>query len=354
MKLYKIDIERFRGFPKLRIEDFKDLNLIVGKNNCGKTSILEAIFLSIGVSNPILAINIDGFRGLIHDETDDFQFIFHNLDYSNNIKIDTEFVKGPQFRKLIIHPTFEKVKDIEVKQHDTSTNTNLLSKKIDGIEFDFSVKSLKQSKDNFKKTVLLFTNQGLKSIPPVGYNESILGIFLRPITTSSDVYERLDKILIKKGQERLIKALHHIDNRVADISLGAKKMIYFDIGIEKLVPIQIMGDGIIRLLSFLVTIANAENGVVLIDEIENGFHFSVLNKVWESIYDAAKLYNVQVFATTHSIECAKAFNKIQSSRLLKEDTLRVFRIEKNKGEFETFKYDSEILESSVESNWEIR
>lgn len=354
MKLYKIDIEKFRGFSKLKFEDFKDLNLIVGKNNCGKTSILEAIFLSIGVSNPNLAVSIDRFRGLLHDETEDFRFIFHNLDYSKNIKIETEFVNNTQHRKLFIKPTFEKTKNVELKPDDIYTNTNSTIRKIDGIEFDFSIKSLKQSKDNFKKSILQFTSKGIKITQPEDYNESILGIFLRPTTTSSDVYERLDKIVIKKGEQKFIKALHHIDNRITDISLGAKNMIYFDIGIERLVPIQIMGDGIIKLLSILATIANAENGIVLIDEIENGFHFSVLNKLWESIYDAAKQYNVQIFATTHSLECAKSFNNVQSSKLLKEDALRLYRIEKIKDEFEIFKYDSEILESSFESNWEIR
>lgn len=354
MKLYKIDIERFRGYPKFEIEDFKDLNLIVGKNNSGKTSLLEAIFLAIGVSNPNLAINIDKFRGLFHDETEDFQFIFHNLDYSENIKIETEFVHGPQFRKLLIRPTYEKSKNIEIKPNEVSTNTNVSFRKIDGIEFDFSIKSIKKSKDNYQKAILQFTANGLKITQPAGYHETILGVFLRPVTTLTDVYERLDKIVVKKGEERFIKALHHIDKRISGISLGAKNMIYFDIGIDRLIPIQIMGDGIIRLLSYLVTIANAENGIVLIDEIENGFHYSVLSSVWESIYDAAKQYNVQIFATTHSFECAQAFNKIQSSRLLKEDTLRLYRIEKTKDEFQTFKYDSEVLEASFESNWEIR
>lgn len=356
MKLYKIDINKFRGFPKLNFEDFKDLNLIVGKNNSGKTSVLEAIFLSIGVSNPNLAMSIDRFRGLLHDETEDFRFIFHNLDYSENIKIETEFINSSQHRKLIIKPTYEKTKSVELKPDDISTNSNINSsvKKIDGIEFDFSIKSLKKSKDNFRKSVLQHTSKGIKITQPENYNESILGIFLRPTTTSSDVYERLDKILVKKGEQKFIKALHHIDSRISDISLGAKNMIYFDIGIERLVPIQIMGDGIIKLLSILATIANAENGIVLIDEIENGFHYSVLDKLWESIYDAAKQYNVQIFATTHSLECAKSFNNVQASKLLKEDTLRLYRIEKIKDEFEIFKYDSEILESSFESNWEIR
>ncbi len=354
MKLYRIDIERFRGFPKIEIEDFKDLNLIVGKNNSGKTSLLEAIFLSIGVSNPNLAIIIDNLRSLQHDQTEDFQFIFYNLDYSENIKIETEFVNVSQFRKLSIKPTYEKAKNIEIKPNEISTNTNVSFGKIDGIEFDFSVKSLKKSKDNYQKAILQFSTAGLKVIQPATYRETILGVFLRPITTLNDVYDRLDKIVVKKGEDRFIKALHHIDKRISGISLGAKNMIYFDIGIDRLIPIQIMGDGIIRLLSYLVTIANAENGVVLIDEIENGFHYSVLGNVWESIYDAAKQYNVQIFATTHSFECAKAFNKIQSSRLLNEDTLRLYRIEKVKDEFQTFKYDSEVLQSSIESNWEIR
>jgi AAA15 family ATPase/GTPase len=170
----------------------------------------------------------------------------------------------------------------------------------------------------------------------------------------NEVYERLDKILVKKEEEKFIRALRHIDYRISDITLGAKNKIYFDVGIDRLIPIQIMGDGIIRLLSFLVTIANAENGIVLIDEIENGFHYSALESVWGSIYDAAKQYNVQIFATSHSSECIKAYNNIQASMLLKEDTLRLFRIEKNKDVFETFKYDTEVLESSFENNWEIR
>jgi len=132
-------------------------------------------------------------------------------------------------------------------------------------------------------------------------------------------------------------------------------MIYFDIGIERRVPIQIMGDGIIKFLSILATIASAENGIVLIDEIENGFHHSVLNALWETIYKTAEQYNVQVFATTHSLECVNSFNEINKYDLINKDDSRLYRIEKmNKNDFEVFEYNSEVLESSVESNWEVR
>ena len=120
--------------------------------------------------------------------------------------------------------------------------------------------------------------------------------------------------IIKKEVDKFIKSLHHIDNKIVNIALGAKKMIYFDIGIDSLVPIQIMGDGIIRFLTILATIAFRKNGIVLIDEIENGFHYSILPKLWNAIHEAARQFNVQIFVTTHSYDCVKAFSEIYSNQ----------------------------------------
>ena len=116
-----------------------------------------------------------------------------------------------------------------------------------------------------------------------------------------------------------------------------------------------MGDGVGRLLSILITIANYENGIVLIDEIENGFHSTTLILLWNSIKDVALAYNVQVFATTHSLECVKTFSKSISSDLLGDELIRLYRLEKSKeNKHKVLKYNSEILQSSLESNWEVR
>ena len=132
-------------------------------------------------------------------------------------------------------------------------------------------------------------------------------------------------------------------------------MIYFDIGIERLIPIQLMGDGISRLLSILVTIANAENGIVIIDEIENGLHASALELLWGLIKDAAYTYNVQIFASTHSLECVKTYSDSFNSELLEKDISRLYRIEKSQNDiFSTIKYNSEVLKAAIESNWEVR
>ena len=71
-----------------------------------------------------------------------------------------------------------------------------------------------------------------------------------------------------------------------------------------------LGDGITRLLSFILSVFSNQGGVVLIDEIENGFHYTKQNLIWEILYDLAVDLNVQIIANTHSKEMVEAFNYI--------------------------------------------
>lgn len=358
MSLYSIEIKNFRGIKELVVTDFARVNLFVGKNNCGKTSILESIFLSIGISNPQLAINIDTFRGLLHNESDDFNFIFYNLDPSNKISIKTQFVSPSQYRHLNINPIFTAIQrnlKLNSSNEISSLSTTATAKGISGINFEFSVKSLSQSRDNFLKSSIELNPGGIKIQPSKDYVEKNTGIYLNSRTISQELHTRLDKIIQKKEQKKFIKTLKLIDSRIADLSLGSNNMIYFDIGIERLIPIQLMGDGISRLLSILVTMANAENGIVLIDEIENGLHATALDLLWGLIKDAAHTYNVQIFATTHSLECVKTFSDSFNSELIDKDISRLYRIEKAQNDvYSTTKYNSEVLKAAIESNWEVR
>ena len=72
-----IKIENFRGITSLEIQDFKKINIFVGKNNCGKTSVLEALFLVTGISNPSLSVTINNMRSLVINNIVDLKFIFN-------------------------------------------------------------------------------------------------------------------------------------------------------------------------------------------------------------------------------------------------------------------------------------
>ena len=120
----------------------------------------------------------------------------------------------------------------------------------------------------------------------------------------------------------------------------------------RLIPVQLMGDGISRILSLALAIASNPSGIVLVDEIENGIHHSVMEKVWKALGAFALSYDVQIFATTHSYECIGA--AYRAFEYDDEDELRLFRIEKDgQSKYKAVKFDRERLKSVLEFNMEV-
>src|SRR5260370_15583162 len=140
--------------------------------------------------------------------------------------------------------------------------------------------------------------------------------------------------------------------RVSLIPMADKTVIHGDIGMSRLMPIPFMGEGLRRVLSIVLAIANAKDGVVLIDEIENGLHYSVHKQVWQAIAAAARNNNVQVFATTHSWECIRYAHEAFS-----EDTiydLRMHRLDRIDTKTSVTTYDPEHIESALYNSVQMR
>jgi AAA15 family ATPase/GTPase len=91
------------------------------------------------------------------------------------------------------------------------------------------------------------------------------------------------------------------DTRIAKVRLGS---------LEKPVPLNSMGDGMMRILQLILKVFSARGGFLLIDEFENGLHYSIQSQVWRLIFDLAVSLDIQVFATTHSWDCIKSFSEV--------------------------------------------
>jgi AAA15 family ATPase/GTPase len=113
-----------------------------------------------------------------------------------------------------------------------------------------------------------------------------------------------------------------------------------------------MGDGLGRLTSLLLTIANAPGGVVLVDEIENGLHHSILGKVWRAIGDAARRFDTQVFATTHSYDCIRAAH--QAFEASESYDFRLHRLERIGDMIRAVTYDQAVLAAALKAELEVR
>jgi hypothetical protein len=93
------------------------------------------------------------------------------------------------------------------------------------------------------------------------------------------------------------------------------------------VPLRTFGDGVNRLFGIVLSLCNARNGVLLVDEIENGLHYSVQSDVWRAIFRLANDLDVQVFATSHSWDCVQAFQVAASESSQDGVLVRLSRLE---------------------------
>jgi hypothetical protein len=163
------------------------------------------------------------------------------------------------------------------------------------------------------------------------------------------------KMELAKQQGAILPALQILEprlKRLAAVPMARETLIHGDIDLPLLVPVPFMGEGMRRLLSILLAMAESKDGVLLIDEIENGFHYSVQKKVWQAIAAAARQNNVQVFATTHSWECLRWAHEAFS-----EDTeydLTLHRLDRGDDETKAVRYDQEMIESALYNALEMR
>lgn len=352
MQYQDLTIENFRGIEKLQITNLKRVNLLVGKNNCGKTSVLEALFLLSGMSNPQLPVNIHIFRDLILTRDEDFSFMFRDLDFT--IPITISGILDNKKRKLTIRPLYSRYKPKIIEKHvepvtqpDFMPSSTSLVQIVEGLELKF----MNGPNQQFSATISLKEKESqLKG----KYSENLSCSFINPKTSMNQMDKHVEGLLVQKELDRVIAILQGIEPQLSDIRLGAGSMIWVDIGREKLLPLNIMGDGMRRVLAFISTVSAMKNGVVLLDEIENGLHYSSLSVLWKTLFAACKEYNVQLVATTHSYECIESFSKTYEQIEPQGDDIRLFRIDREDDKHNVVTFNAELLNAGIEKDFEVR
>jgi predicted ATP-dependent endonuclease of OLD family len=178
---------------------------------------------------------------------------------------------------------------------------------------------------------------------------------VRPTDPQQDAAD-YDRVVLKAGgEERLENLLRKIEpnlKTIRSIRPYGAALLYLDVGLKEKIPAVHLGQGFIRLLSIYSELIASGEKVLLIDEVENGLHYSVLTEIWRGLLNAAEQEDVQVFATTHSYECIRAAHQAFAETLAYDFALH--RLEEVKGDIRVTTYDRETLETSLASNFEIR
>lgn len=358
----KLSIKNFKTFSSLDISNLARINLITGKNNSGKTSFLEALYLCLGPANPELFINILARRGIIGNIFSPAlaSYAFYNLDTQNKISFLVGEKKGQDFELQI---TSQKLLPYSITKPSVDEVSGLATQKFIDPGTSLTIKltyhprkgEQKGKKGNPLTTYAIFSGENAvftgdrQTVFTQSVYISTPG--LKSSTSDSDRYSYLDKKNRIGEFEAVLRSIEPNLKRTSLLIENNTTFVAGDVGYG-LVPLSVLGEGMNRLATLLLAIASSENGVCLVDEIENGFHFSVLEKLWEGIQNFSKSFNCQVFASTHSYECLTAASKIFSN--CDESQFKLHRLLRKESKVEFFSFDSNQLKAAIESEWEVR
>jgi hypothetical protein len=125
-----------------------------------------------------------------------------------------------------------------------------------------------------------------------------------------------DKIALSDREKDVVEALRIIDPGISAVSMVGgegprqpRTAIVRSGNISRPVPLRSFGDGLNRLFGIVLSLVNAKDGLLLIDEFENGMHHTVQLDVWRTVFSLAQKLDIQVFATSHSWDSIEAFQK---------------------------------------------
>lgn len=313
--LKSLYIQNYRLFRDLHLPRLGRVNLITGKNNTGKTALLEAIRIWASKGDAYLINHVlfeRGSWGVNKKWQEDYASLFYKHDLNKSISINDL--------------------SIEFKEDESSDNFDEVYAHLDGRPAKkLNTRSFQEGKTYDKLTHISSWEKQLNF---------------------DNVW---DRIALTANEQILIKVLKVIDPTIDRVSVinNEVKVRAKENGIEKAFPLKHFGNGINWIAEIGLALTDTKNNILLIDEIDSGFHYSVLEKLWAIIFEYAELLNIQVFATTHSSDCVEAFTEVA---LQSSTNAEYFRLGKtrNTNQVKVTYYTLEQLETAVLHDIEVR
>jgi hypothetical protein len=351
--LESIRIEGFRGIASLSIDDFSTVNIFVGSNGVGKTSVLEACALAADPLSPQLISAFSTWRELppISKETDDgFRALFPGLNTHSHITISYRTTGGE--RRLMITGLHSSTSEI-IRTSSGSASAPLAdSDALAGIQLVLNSGAGPQQ----STMTCMLQDRGI-NVQVKSSAKRELGSFYihgRRSTSAAETAALVTRLYERKRESPFIATLQRIDPRIKRLQPGLRRnapIVLADLGGEFMVPINLLGDGFNRICLILTGILWDVTRVTVVDEIDSGLHHSIMTKFWEDAARMLKEMNHQLFCATHSDEMLMksldAFEKQQ-------DALRVFRLERRNNELGIRRYTYRDYKRAVMEGEEVR
>lgn len=352
-RLQNLRVKNFRQLKDLSIESLGDVNLIVGGNNSGKSTFLEAIRLLAGRGAPSLieellashgeyqfgpspSVDVDapGGRALAN------LFSGRRFPFEDDEPISIGEMHGGlglQLEHVALEEFFEE-RDVN---GETLTTRRLRRVPKDSASSDsefveaFEIQSTDDTglfPSAARSIAVPLTDffSSRRALARARYEDAALPVPVSYVGSQAggrdSLAELWDEVVLTEGERYALEALQLIEPKTSGLAFVLQAKLRWLKGVDRPhedrvavvkllgvpspIPLRAMGDGMTRVLHLVLSALRAKGGFLLVDEFENGLHYSIQQQIWEILFFLAKLNDVQIFATTHSSDCVRAFSKV--------------------------------------------
>jgi hypothetical protein len=377
LSLNKVSIDGFRGLRNLSLDDLGPLNILVGENNCGKTSVLEAFSILCNPRHPyewLAMVRRRDFGGLDETRVQSLRWCFRQIGQL----LDPEFMfdghcemtcmgKFPlrkltvEYRDIVGEPSPKEVARISRSRRGSKASLEL-EEEWRGAEIThYAEFDPEASNGDFAQSGTISMNEPI--VIQLWEEDPMVGRPYRPqrkgnlaTDTLTPYSYQLNRLQVrshsfaslaasKEGRHNVIELITEFDSDILDIDVlslrGRDPAIYLRHKKLGPAPLSIFGDALRRAVLLASTLHMLKGGgILLIDELETGIHVSALERVFAWLASAAQRLNVQVIATTHSLEAVDAIAQSMTDRI---DDLVTFHLKQTERETIARRIPGELL-----------
>ncbi|NQE32695.1 DNA replication and repair protein RecF [Microcoleus sp. IPMA8] len=350
--LDNLTIHKFRGLRDLDLQDLGQINILVGGNNSGKTSVLEAISTYCRPLDPLEWLNTSWRREIKYSRKprlEALKWLFpqnkeeEQLDF---YPMETHVSGNGKFSVRESRAIYQEFEGVELSEDDDSQSSDDLGfdNTLRGAEIELKA-IISDSPNELSEFFEIWENERLT-------NRRIRSDAMLSVDTVTPFSHRIEQsqvgllseAIFQRFKPEVIKLLQVMDSGIIDLVIlshgGNRSSLYIDHKQVGISPLSSFGDGVRRLLFIALTLTKVRGGVLLIDEIETAIHTEALRSSFAWIVQWCKQMNVQLFATTHSLETVDAM--LDASNL--ETDLVLYRLEKRESQTKAVRIERERLQ----------
>ena len=368
--LQTLEMRGYRGFESYQLAGLARVNLLVGKNNCGKTSVLEAVELLVSGGHPTVfeeSLQRRGGAGApyvrrVRDRATDLSHVF----YGHTSLPGSGFELSSEDGNLLLSMKILTLDEVEAEDDgwDPRVKPRMRRRVYDPDEDAAPMFGLRIDKGAPEGKIYLAVMEdgtiGFERDPRYLRNGSpgtpVHFLALESFDPES-LGEMWDAVLAEGREEEIVDDLRFLEPRLNSVHFLTRGRLGSGILVglrdeRRRLPIGTYGDGMRRLLALRLSFVGAANGYLLIDEIDTGLHWTVMEDMWQFVVEVARKLNVQIFATTHSYDCIRGLGLLLQSRQDLMDQVSVQKVDTSLPQAVCLRGDQ--IKIAVEQDIEVR